>query len=134
MRLIKSMSRLGVATTLAIAVTACGGAPTPQAQAWTGTTEFGTTVHPLQVDVAVDGADWSGTYTIGSTPPFTGDVVAELLDGVLTGQLIATSSCRFDLAGTVSDDALEGTFTPTACPGGEAGTWTATPTPSAAVE
>ena len=134
MKRIKRMGRLGLAAVAAITLAACGVAPAPQAQAWTGTTAYGTTVEPLQVDVAIDGTAWSGTYTIGSTPPFTGDVVADLVDGVLTGQLIATSSCRFDLTGTVTADALDATFVPTACPGGETGTWSATPTPSAAVE
>jgi hypothetical protein len=123
-----AVRRIAAIASLAIAVTACSTAPTPQAQAWSGTSTSGETAHPLQVDVAVLGADWTGTYTIGTTPPFTGDVTAELADGVLTGELIATSACTFALTGTVTDDALEATFTPAGCPGGEAGTWSATPT------
>jgi hypothetical protein len=134
MSVVQGMVRFGLAASVAVAVTACGGAPVPQAQVWTGTTEYGGAVLPLQVDVAVAGADWSGSYTIGSTPPFTGDVVAELLGGVLTGQLVATTSCSFDLVGAVSDDALEATFTPAACPGGVSGTWSAAPISSASVE
>ena len=128
------MTRLGLAAGLALTLTACGQALVPQPQAWTGTTAFGGRVQPLQVDVALDGIDWSGTYTVGSTPPFTGDVVAELVDGVLTGQLVATSTCTFDLAGTVTDAALEAVFTPADCLGGDAGTWSATPTTAAAGE
>jgi hypothetical protein len=128
------MTRLGIAAAVALTLAACGRAPVPQPQAWTGTTAFGGSVQPLHVDVTLDGTDWSGTYTIGSTPPFTGDVVAELVDGVLTGQLVATSTCTFDLAGTVTDAALEAAFTPGDCPGGDAGTWSATPTTAAAGE
>lgn len=124
---LKNLTRLGLAAAVAVLLAACGQAPVPPPQVWTGTTAYGGTVHPLRVDVALDGSDWSGTYTIGSTPPFTGDVVAELVDGVLTGQLIATSSCDFDLTGTVTEAALEAEFVPADCPGGDAGTWSATP-------
>ncbi|CAN5639139.1 hypothetical protein BH23DEI1_BH23DEI1_11570 [soil metagenome] len=113
---------------IAATVTACGSAPSPQVQAWIGTSTSGTSTHSFEVAAVLDGREWLGTYTLGSTPPFTGDVVAELADGVLTGQLIATASCAFDLNGTLTAEALEAAFTPTACPGGEAGTWSATPT------
>lgn len=131
MNIIQVARRIGLVATVAITISACSNAPVPQPQAWTGTTTSGATVHPLQVDVELTGTVWSGTYTVDSAPPFTGDVVAELIDGVLTGQLIATSSCTFDLTGTVTDDALEATFDPTDCPGGAPGTWSATPTETA---
>lgn len=130
MRKLGNLGRISLAAGAVAALAACGAPPAPQTQAWIGTTEFGAGVQPLRVDVALDGTDWSGTYTIGSVPPFTGAVEAELVDGVLTGRLIATSSCAFDLAGTVTDAALEAAFTPGACPGGDAGTWSATPAPS----
>jgi hypothetical protein len=128
------MARLGLVAGVAFVLAACGVAPAPQVQAWTGTTTSGGTVAPLRIDVALDGSDWTGTYTVAGTPPFTGDVVAELVDGVLTGQLIATSACRFDLAGTVTDAALEAAFAPNGCPGGAAGTWIATPAPGGSAE
>ena len=123
-----TVRRLITIASLAIAISACSPAPTPQAQSWTGTSTSGATVQSLQIDVGVLGTDWSGTYTIGSTPPFTGDVNAELEGNVLTGELHATTSCTFTLTGTVTDDALEATFTPADCPGADAGTWSATPT------
>lgn len=119
--------RLVALASVAVALTACSLTPPPRAQTWTGTTAFGAAVHPLQVDVVLRGTDWTGRYTIGSTPPFTGDVVAELVDGVLTGELRATATCTYDLAGTVTEDALDATFTPSACAGGEGGTWNAVP-------
>lgn len=119
--------RLAALAGMAIGLTACGLTPPPHAQTWTGTTTFGATAHPLHIDVVLRGTDWTGRYTIGSTPPFTGDVVAELIDGTLTGELQATATCTYTLAGTITHDALDATFTPTACPGGEGGTWTATP-------
>lgn len=134
MNVVQGTYRFGLAASVAIALTACGGAPVPQAQAWTGTTEFGGAVHPLRVDVVVDGTDWSGSYTVGSTPPFSGDVVAELVGGVLTGRLIATTNCTFDLVGAINDDALEATFTPAPCPGGATGTWNAAAISTESVE
>ena len=120
---------------LALAITACSTAPAPQPQSWTGTTTSGDAVQPLEVDATLTttttGSAWSGTYTIGSTPPFTGDVVAELAGEALTGELIATSSCRFALTGNLTATTLEAAFAPTDCPGGAAGTWSATPTEAA---
>ena len=113
---------------LAIAISACSPTPTTQAQSWTGTSTSGTTAQPLQVDVDVRGTVMAGTYTIGTTPPFTGDLTAELEGTALTGELHATSSCTFTLTGTLTPNTLEATFTPSDCPGAEAGTWNATPT------
>lgn len=115
---------------LALVLAACAGAnPTSERQAWSGTTTSADGTFPLTVVATFQptGA-WTGTYTVERTPPFTGDVDATLLEGVLDGELVVTASCRFELTGIVAGDALEATFAPVACPGGAAGSWSASRT------
>ncbi len=115
---------------LALVLAACAAtAPSSERQAWAGTSTAGADTFPLTIDATLTSAGaWTGTYTVDRTPPFTGDVEARLLAGALAGELIVSDACRFELAGTVSADALDATFAPTDCPGGTGGTWSATPT------
>lgn len=126
-----------LAVGLALALAACAAPASDERQAWSGTSTSGTDTFPLTIDATLTPAGaWSGTYTLERTPPFTGDVIATLVGGVLAGELTVSNDCRFELAGTVTADALEATFAPTDCPGGTGGTWSATrtsPAPSASV-
>jgi hypothetical protein len=124
-----------LAVGLALALAACAAPASDERQAWSGTSTSGADTFPLTIDATLTptGA-WAGTYTLERTPPFTGTVTATLTAGVLAGELLVANDCRFELAGTLTADALDATFTPTACPGGTGGTWSATrttPTPSA---
>ena len=123
-----------LAVGLALALAACAAPASDERQAWTGTSTTGATTVPLTIDATLTPAGaWSGTYTLQRTPAFTGDVTATLAAGALTGELTVANDCRFALAGTITADALEATFTPTDCPGGTGGTWSATrttPTPN----
>jgi hypothetical protein len=112
--------------TLLLASCASRG-PTIQGQTWIGTTTAGAAAHPLAIATTLDPAGaWTGTYTVERTPSFTGELDAELSNGELVGVLIVSDACRFALEGNVTGDALTATFSPTACPGGVGGTWSAT--------
>lgn len=117
-----------IAAGLALVLASCAaGDRVAEVQAWAGTSTTGDATYPLAIDttLAPSGA-WAGTYTVQRTPPFTGEVEGTLVNGVVDGVLIVSSACRFELAGTVSDAALDATFTPSDCPGATGGTWTVT--------
>lgn len=117
-----------IAIGLALLLTACASVTSGvQTQAWIGTSEAGGASHPLVIATTLTPAGaWTGAYTVQRTPPFTGDIDATLIGGVLAGTLVVSPDCSFELAGTVSGDQLDAAFAPTGCPGGEGGTWTAT--------
>lgn len=121
--------KLGLLAILfALLLAACaGGVPPAQSQSWTGTTTSADGTYPLALATTLDGAGaWTGTYTVDRVPPFTGDVDAELSAGELEGEVVVTDDCRFALAGTIAEDTLTATFSPTMCPGGVEGTWSVT--------
>lgn len=111
---------------VAAAVAGCGTTgPAGTAETWTGTTTYDGTSHGLTVEVVrePDGA-WTGTYTLETSPSFTGEVVATVADQALTGDLVATGSCRYALEGTIDGDVLVADFEPAPCDGASSGSWT----------
>ncbi len=117
-----------LAILFALVLAACaGGVPPVQSQSWTGTTTSADGTFGLTIATTLDGAGaWPGTYTVDRVPLFTGDVDADLSNGELVGELVVSADCRFALAGTMADDVLTATFSPTACPSGVGGTWSVT--------
>ena len=93
-------------------------------EVWLGAGQQGTRNYTVRLEYRRSGSDIIGTYKLSGDASNTGTINGTIEDGLIVAKVSPSSSCFFDLTGTVTDTQLRANLTPNACPGGSAGTWT----------
>ena len=93
----------------------------PPTFTYEGITITGGVEQPLSLTYEQRGERLTGEYQIRAAKgTFRGAIDAD----TITDDLTPSPDCTYTLEGTITDTTLTGSFQPTDCPGGEAGTWT----------
>jgi hypothetical protein len=103
---------------LALLLAACQ-TPAPSLT-YEGTTTIGGVAQPLTLTYQQNGQLLTGQYVVRAA--------AGSFDGTLTGDLITADltpgpDCTYSFVGTLAATTLTGAFEPSACNGGDTGTW-----------
>jgi hypothetical protein len=104
---------------LLLLLAACSAPVAPQA-AWVGVSADANGEQALTVLLKRAGTRAWGEYTVGvSTGAFEGTVE----NGNVVASLTASPTCTYQFQGTMTANALTGSYDPGECQGGLAGTW-----------
>lgn len=109
---------LGLLLGLVLLLAACQD-PAPR-MSFTGTSTIDGVDRDLRLEVERLDERLIGEYTVGvSGGSFSGTV----LGSAVTAVLKPSNECTYSFSGTLGESALDGSFEPSACPGGQTGTW-----------
>jgi len=78
------------------------------------------TEYPLTLSVSRYGERLMGEYRVKAAK---GTFQGTVTDTVITAELTPGPNCTYSFEGELTETTLTGTFEPTACPGGQTGTW-----------
>ncbi|HET9026537.1 MAG TPA: hypothetical protein VFN07_03315 [Trueperaceae bacterium] len=103
---------------MAVLLSACQ--EPPPAYSFEGITTSSGVELPLALSFERRGERLTGEYRVlNAVGVFSGVISGE----VIIADLRPSSDCSYDFEGALVGDSLTGAFTPTACPGGQAGVW-----------
>lgn len=106
---------------LPILLSACSHVATPEI--WVGVSQQRSYTSTVEVQFRRIGDEILGTYHLTGDLTGNGRIEGTIRDGIIIATLEPSTTCRFQLVGTVTETTIKANFEPDPCPTGFAGTW-----------